>query len=134
MYRISFPIMRIYDRETFYDQNGRIVYSPLVGRNGCGGLNNAAKIDRDCPQHDKCTVLRDGEVIAENIALGWKDVAGLGYNQPGIEIRHTIYDQVLSDAPSPHTVSYIAPFFRKDREADYREVWEALDKQEGTAK
>ena len=121
MYRVSFPTMRKYDTETFFDQKGRVVFTSLKGG---GGLPNTPKRSQR-----NCTVLRGGEVIEQDIALGWKDVLERGWNdQPGIEIRHTIYDQVTADEPSPHTVSYIAPFFRKDREADYREVWETLEK------
>ncbi len=126
MYRVSFPTMRKYDSETFYDQKGRVVFTSLKGG---GGLPNTPRRSQR-----NCTVLRNGEVIGQDIALGWKDVLGHEWqDQPGIEIRHTIYDQVLTDEPSPHTVTYVAPFFRKDREADYREVWEALDRTDGKA-
>ena len=39
-------------------------------------------------------------------------------------------DNTLSDEPSEKTITYYAPFDRCDREADYREIWENLDKVE----
>ena len=32
IYRLVFPVMRNYEENTWYDQNGRIVWSPITGK------------------------------------------------------------------------------------------------------
>ena len=44
------------------------------------------------------------------------------------EFKKTITETVFSDTPTERTITYKAPFFRKDREADYKEAWEMLEK------
>ena len=42
-----------------------------------------------------------------------------------------VKEAVFGDEAVERTVVYEAPFGRKDREADYREAWEALERREG---
>ncbi len=46
-------------------------------------------------------------------------------------IKHMLEDTTLSDEPVTRTITYHAPFTTCDREADYAEVWAALDALEG---
>ena len=64
-------------------------------------------------------------VLESNTALGWEDMQAR-YNEPGYEIRLEVVETVFSDEPTARTITYVAPFYRKDREADYREAWEML--------
>jgi hypothetical protein len=50
------------------------------------------------------------------------------------EFKKTITETVFSDTPTERTIVYKAPFFKKDREADYREAWEMLEKRNLIAK
>ena len=93
MYRVSFPTMRKYDADTYYDQNGRCVFSAKSGE---------SYLSR-----------KEWEAI--------KDM-------PSGEFKKTITETVFSDTPTERTIVYKAPFFKKDREADYKEVWEMLEK------
>ena len=44
------------------------------------------------------------------------------------EFQKTITETVFSDTPTERTITYKAPFFKKNREADYKEAWEMLEK------
>lgn len=95
MYRVSFPTMRKYDAETFYDQNGRCVFS-----------------------------VKSGESYLSR--KEWEEIKDMKEG----EFKKTIAETVFSDTPTERTIVYKAPFFKKDREADYREAWEMLEKME----
>jgi hypothetical protein len=40
----------------------------------------------------------------------------------------TFLDDTLPDGPHHRTIEYVAPFFRPDREEDYRIAWEFFEK------
>jgi hypothetical protein len=100
IYRVQFPVMRQNEAETYYDQTGRIVFTPSKGLVGVGLPRKANKKD--------------------NIALGWEDIQHL---QEG-SVFKTYLDDTLPGGPTERTVEYKAPFFRPDREEDYRVAWE----------
>ena len=93
MYRVSFPTMRKYDADTFYDQNGRCVFSAKSGE---------SYLSRQ--EWESIKDMKEGE------------------------FKKTITETVFSDTPTERTITYKAPFFKKDREADYKEAWEMLEK------
>ena len=93
MYRVSFPTMRKYDADTFYDQNGRCVFSAKSGE---------SYLSRQ--EWESIKDMKEGE------------------------FQKTITETVFSDTPTERTITYKAPFFKKDREADYKEAWEMLEK------
>lgn len=95
MYRVSFPTMRKYDADTFYDQNGRCVFSAKSGE---------SYLSRQ--EWESIKDMKDGE------------------------FKKTITETVFSDTPTERTITYKAPFFKKDREADYKEAWEMLEKRD----
>lgn len=96
MYRVSFPTMRKYDADTFYDQNGRCVFSAKSGE---------SYLSRQ--EWESIKDMKDGE------------------------FKKTITETVFSDTPTERTITYKAPFFKKNREADYKEAWEMLEKRNG---
>jgi hypothetical protein len=93
MYRVSFPTMRKYDADTFYDQNGRCVFSAKSGE---------SYLSRQ--EWESIKDMKEGE------------------------FKKTITETVFSDTPTERTIIYKAPFFKKDREADYKEAWELLER------
>ena len=103
IYRVQFPVMQQYERDTWYDRNGRIVFTASKGLTGVG-------------------FPRNGKGRGANKAIGWEDIKGMRSGS----VSRTIVDDTLPGGPVERTITYEAPFDRCDRVADYRVVWGAL--------
>ena len=122
IYRVQFPVMRQYEAETHYDQNGRIVFTPSKGLTGVGLPRKARKAD--LKNNIRYTI--DSDIRTEtDIALGWEDIRDLKSGT----VSKTFMDDTLPDGPHQRTIEYIAPFFCPDREEDYRVAWEFFESQ-----
>ncbi|EBV9441906.1 class I SAM-dependent DNA methyltransferase, partial [Salmonella enterica subsp. enterica serovar Derby] len=119
IYRVQFPVMRQYEADTWYDQNGRIIFTPSKGLVGVGLPRTARKAD-----------LKNGFVFnvdspdwtggdCTDQAIGWDDVKHL---QTGI-VSVTFDDYTRSDEGERRTVTWQAPFINPDREDDYKVAW-----------
>lgn len=106
IYRVQFPVMRQYEADTYYDRNGRIVFTASKGLPGVGFPRKAQP--------------KKGEPI------GWEDIR----EQTEGTVERTILDNTLSTGPIERTLTYQAPFTRANREEDYATVWAELDKLE----
>ncbi len=111
IYRVQFPVMRQYEADTWYDQNGRIVFTNSKGLPGVGFPRNAKPKDGD--------------------PIGWNDFKDT--LQPGETISRTITDNTLPTGPVDRTITYEAPFTKCDREQDYAMVWAVLDAMESVS-
>ena len=115
IYRVQFPVMRQYEADTWYDANGRIVFTASKGLPGVGLPRKAIKGESaytlDIPTRHET-----------NIALGWEDVHQL---ETGT-IRRRITDNTQPGGPIQRDIEYVAPFTRCNREQDYRVAWEAF--------
>lgn len=119
IYRVQFPVMRQYEADTWYDQNGRIIFTPSKGLVGVGlprtarkaDLKNGFVFDIDSPDWSggDCT----------DKAIGWDDVKHL---QAG-SVSVTFDDYTRSDESERRTVTWQAPFIKPDREDDYKVAW-----------
>ncbi len=117
IYRIQFPVMRQNEADTWYDQTGRIVFTPSKGLVGVGLPRKARQAD-----------LRAGISFGfqkpqrreQGIALGWEEVRDL---PTGCTVTKTFPDDTLPGGPVRRTIEYQAPFVRPDREEDYRVAW-----------
>jgi very-short-patch-repair endonuclease len=98
IYRVQFPVMQQYERETYYDQNGRIVFTTSKGLVGVG-------------------LPRKGN--AKQNIIGWEDVKDM--TEGTVEV--TITDDTQPGGPIQRTIVYQAPFEKCDRVSDYRTAW-----------
>lgn len=113
IYRVQFPVMQQYERDTWYDATGRIVFTNSKGLVGMGLPRKAGRKD------PSTTITRpDGKVTHGH--HGWDDVKDL---PAGSTIDQTMQDDTLPGGPHVVTRRYIAPFTLANREADYRTAW-----------
>jgi len=140
IYRVQFPVMRQYERETFYDTNGRIVFTPSKGLVGVG-------LKRKAGRNDDPLKIEYPDGQTEEKPLGWEDIAskddGTAVIPDSTKIHRTIIDDTLPGGPCEKTITYVAPFYLPNREEDYRIAWkvfterfankETLNKETGSA-
>jgi hypothetical protein len=117
IYRIQFPVLKQNENETFYDINGRIVFTVSKGLTGVGLPRKAVKSDTPYK------IIINGEVVEEK-PLGWEDII---YMEEG-EIHRTIIDDTTPDGPMERTIIYKAPFVKCNREKDYEIAWEYFER------
>ena len=117
IYRVQFPVLNQNERDTWYDRNGRIVFTVSRGLVGVGLPRTKKKGETS---YGICTDDRQ----QSGIALGWNDIRD---REHGIVTR-TIMDDTLPGGPFDRTIEYHAPFDRCDREEDYRTAWIAFEK------
>ena len=113
IYRVQFPVMRQYEADTWYDANGRIVFTVSKGLPGVGLPRKAVKGDT------AWTLRHPDGVTRANTALGWEDIRDL---RAGV-ISRRILDDSLPGGPVERVIEYHAPFYGCDREDDYRKAW-----------
>ncbi|MCX5959712.1 MAG: hypothetical protein NT053_07735 [Cyanobacteria bacterium] len=104
IYRVQFPVMQQYERDTWYDRNGRIVFTASKGLTGVG-------------------FPRKGSGRGANKTTGWEDIADMTSGS----VSRTIIDDTLPGGPVERTITYEAPFDRCDRVGDYRGAWAQID-------
>jgi hypothetical protein len=115
VYRIQFPRMQQYERETYYDKNGRIIFSKK------GGVGLPRKGNK------------------KKAIIGWEDVYNPETQQATVDtLEIEIEDDTLPPSvplrdgerwvnaeggPRYRKIVYEAPFDKCDRVSDYRTAW-----------
>jgi hypothetical protein len=123
IYRVQFPVMQGYERDTWYDIKGRIVFTNSKGLIGVGlqrkGSRTSPKTRITWP---------DGKTKDGN--HGWEDLYkdGVFLVPDGTKIEMTVIDDTLPGGPRQVTRTFVAPFARANREEDYRIAWAFFEK------
>lgn len=125
LYRMRFRVMRSYEENTWYDQNGRIVFTTNVGLPGVGLPNKARSKDAA----EGITYAINGQKCDER-GLGFDNVKDMKSGT----VSKTFPDTTMSDEPQERTVTYVAPFFKMDREKDYETAWRVFSERFGWEK
>lgn len=133
IYRVQFPVMQGYERDTWYDIKGRIVFTNSKGLVGVGLPRKGGK---STPRNR--IVTPDGK--AREGHFGWEDLwtyasAEAGDNEETLKLGGTpkvpdgtvitqwVMDDTLPGGPREVERTYTAPFARANREDDYRTAW-----------
>ena len=106
IYRVQFPIMRQYGSETYYDANGRIVFTPSKGLPGVGLPRKAIKGDTSY------TLTTPNGTTKQRI--DWETV------------KHTMNGIVSRSTNDSDGCSYRLPATNHSRDHDYPIAWTAL--------
>lgn len=122
LYRLRFRVMRDYEVNTWFDQKGRIVFTPNKGLSGIG-LPRKKQVKDSI---EGITYRLNGYAVDAK-GLGFEDIKDMkeGY------VEKTFRDMSMTDEPVMTTVRYEAPFFQMDREADYRRAWDVFEQRFG---
>ncbi|MFC3084536.1 Eco57I restriction-modification methylase domain-containing protein [Tabrizicola soli] len=98
VYRIYFPILQQYESGTWFDQNGRIVWTCSKGLPGVGWLDDRGKSPGRAAWE---------KILADNPA----------------ELICTAIDDTMPGGPRTVTRHFVGPFTQCDRIEDYRRAW-----------
>jgi len=98
IYRIYFPILQQYEEGTWFDQNGRIVWTCSKGLPGVGWLDDRGKSPGRVAWE---------RVLAENPS----------------DLTCVAIDDTMPGGPRTVTRHFVGPFTQCDRVADYRRAW-----------
>ena len=119
IYRIQFPVMQGYEKDTWYDIHGRIVFTNSKGLVGVGLPRSAGKRDMDVT-----ITWPDGRT--ETGKFGWKDVQEKSLPD-GASVERTVLDDTLPGGPHQKKQQWVAPFATASRESDYALAWEFFE-------
>lgn len=123
IYMIQFPVMQQYERNTFYDAKGDIVFTNSKGLVGVG-------LPRKRKRSDPLIEVKRLNDDALHVD-GWDDVRRLydaGKLPDGAVLSTWVIDDTQPGGPARRERKYVAPFTLANREEDYRIAWEFFER------
>jgi hypothetical protein len=145
IYRIQFPVLRQNEADTWYDQNGRIVFTCSKGLPGVGierskweketrldkliasglhidGINSSDfSTIKEMPRGTVTRTVTDDTIADYRFAYGTFRKDGVQYHCPCPDHPEPI------EGPVERDITYVAPFTKCDREEDYRTAWKHFE-------
>lgn len=120
IYHVQFPVMQQYERDTWYDMNGRIVFTTSKGLVGVG-------LPRTASRHSPDVTVETPEGKKITGKMGWEDLYALVISKKmpaGSIISTTTLDDTQPGGSQTRNIKYVAPFSLADRAEDYRNAWD----------
>ena len=130
IYKVQFPILNAQENETWYDLNGKTVFTTDRSITGIGVSRKAFEtpgawesegvtLSGDVDIEDAPAVI---DFIQHRSTRAMKDAPA------GCVFSRTITDDTQPGGPIQRTIEYHAPFDRCDREQDYETAWAFFSK------
>jgi hypothetical protein len=123
IYRVQFPVMQGYERDTWYDLGGRIIFTNSKGLVGVGLPRKAGRTSPD-------VTLRLPDGRSRTGKLGWDEIHQLqdtGGLPAGSTVTTTVEDDTQPGGARQRTKTWTAPFATANREEDYRVAWKFFE-------
>lgn len=121
IYQVQFPVMQQYERETYYEQSGRIIFTPSKGLPGVG-------LPRSVGRNDASVIIEYPDGTTESKQLGWNEAKDF---PEGTKILRTVIDDTKPGGPVEKVITYTSPWYLPNREEDYRVAWEVFSERFG---
>ncbi|MCM2372096.1 DNA methyltransferase family protein [Aporhodopirellula aestuarii] len=120
IYRVQFPVMRMYELADEYDARGR--HLPNTVRKNQGGTQFRTVRNEALEKHPEAYKTRPAE---DALSPNWPFADEIG-DAPPLEVSWEIDDGLQTV-----TKTFYPPFTKVDREADYARAWEEFEKRYG---
>jgi hypothetical protein len=125
IYRVQFPVMQGYERDTWYDMAGRIIFTNSKGLVGVGLPRKGGRATTD-------VTWTTPEGRSKTGKFGWDDILQKQEDSSlpaGSTVTTTVIDDTQPGGPRTRTRTYTAPFALASREEDYRIAWAFFESQ-----